>query len=149
MAAVIEEAVAAAIVEAQTNLLVVVKDAVAPEGAGTDDVAVGQDVAPLGVHDEAGRLASDSRVGVKRARLAEADRHHVAHHRLDGALPLRRVGQHGRGASGQRQHALAIHGQPYRSFVAVRSGSSGTRDSSHGSHDSRGSGGRGPSRREG
>lgn len=77
------------------DLLVVVEDAVSPEGAGAYDVPVGEDVAPLGVDDEAGGLGVQGGVGVEGAGLAEADGNDVAHDVLDGLLPFGGVGPHG------------------------------------------------------
>lgn len=83
------------------HLLVIVKDAIAPEGAGANHMPVGQDIAPLGIHHESCRLGVESRVGVEGAGLAEADGDDVAHDILNGRLPLCRVGpQRGQGLQG-------------------------------------------------
>lgn len=70
------------------HLLMVVKDAVSPEGPRANNMPVCQDVAPLGVHDKASGLGVQGWIGVEGAGLAEADGDDIPDDILDGELPL-------------------------------------------------------------
>lgn len=80
-----------------TRLLVVVEHTISPERTGADDVPIGKDVAQLGIDDKSGGLAGESRLGIERASLTEADGDDIPDDRFDGSLPLCRIGQGGDG----------------------------------------------------
>lgn len=77
-----------ATMELDFYLFMIIKDAISPKWARTYDMAVGHDIPPLRIHHKAGGLTGHGRVGVKRRRLAEMNRHHALDHLLDGLLPF-------------------------------------------------------------
>lgn len=80
-----------AVQRAEGNLLAVLEHRLRHHGPGAEDVPVGQDEPPGGVHDESRGVGGSRGLGVEGAHAGGLDHHDRAAHALDRGLPLRAV----------------------------------------------------------